>query len=153
MNIRFTIPWKIGLGFGLFMVSVAVLFVITRNTLQNSRVISEEINSVITPGIESLEQLTARVAYSKVLIRHWGTVQSRSNIPEKTRLLELMEREIPEDLDRIDSIARRWNVEQKSNATQLRRSVQRLFIVYRQIMVHLPNFESYADPAAMMKVD
>jgi serine phosphatase RsbU (regulator of sigma subunit)/HAMP domain-containing protein len=153
MNIRFTIPWKIGLGFGLFMVSVAALFVITRNTLQDSRAISVEINSVITPGIESLEQLTARIAYSKVLIRHWGTVQSRSNIPEKTRLLELMEREIPQDLQRIDSIAGRWDAEQKSNAVQLRRSVQRLFIVYRQIMVHLPNFESYADPAAMMKVD
>ncbi|MFT4779456.1 MAG: uncharacterized membrane protein YvlD (DUF360 family), partial [Flavobacteriales bacterium] len=48
MRWRFTIPWKIGIGFGVFMVVVATLFLLTRNVLHESRKINVEINEVFT---------------------------------------------------------------------------------------------------------
>ncbi len=152
MKIRFTIAWKIGLGFGVFIALVGYLFVLTRSNLKASRVISDEINEVITPGIEALEQLASHVSYSKVLIRHWATVQSRADIPEKTELDQLIRVRIPADLTRIDSIAVRWQIG-ADRLIDLHRACERLFIVYRQIMVHLPDFESYNDPGSMMKVE
>lgn len=152
MGLRFTIPWKIGLGFGAFIVLVGVLFVLTRQTLQASREINSEINAVITPGIETLEKLSSHVAYSKVLIRHWATVQSRPDDPEKTELKALMEQAIPAEINRLDSVSVGWK-SGVERVTDLRRAIDRLFIVYRQIMVELPDFDSYSNPMAIMKVD
>lgn len=154
MSIRFTIPWKIGLGFGGFMVLVGVLFLLTRQTIQSSRELSNEINMVITPGIETLEQLSSHFSYSKVLIRHWATVQSRRDIPEKIELEKLMSVTMPAELNRVDSIAEYWtNDAALERVEDLHRAVDRLFIVYRQIMVHLPDFDSYANPQSIMKVE
>ena len=152
MGLRFTIPWKIGLGFGAFIVLVGVLFVVTRQTIQASREINREINEVITPGIETLEKLSAHVAYSKVLIRHWATVQSRPDVPEKTELGELMSTVIPGEIARLDSVSSGWKTGHERVA-DLHRAADRLFIVYRQIMVELPDFDSYTDPMSIMKVE
>ncbi len=154
MRIRFTIGWKIGLGFGVFMVLVGLLFFITRQTLQNSRAISAEINTSISPGIETLEQLSNQIGYSKVLIRHWASVQSRSDIPEKAELQRLMQKNIPATIDKLQSIPSAKNEGNfRTQISDLKHAIDRLFIVYRQIMVHLPDFESYTNPMAMMQVD
>lgn len=152
MAIRFTIPWKIGLGFGVFIVLVGVLFIVTRQTLQSSRITNKEINTVITPGIETLEQLSSHIAYSKVLIRHWAMVQSRPDIPEKTELNALMRNQVPAELRKLDTIATAWS-QGSDRVEDLRRALDRLFIVYRQIMVHLPDFDSYSNPQSIMKVE
>lgn len=152
-NLRFTISWKIGLGFGLYMVLVGILFLLTRNTLMQNREISREINAVISPGIEGLETASSQVSYSKMLIRHWATVQSRPDVLEKRELRALMEERIPDNLARLDSTAKEWEEPQRLMLAELRRSIDRLFIVYRQVMVHLPDFESYASPQAMLRVE
>lgn len=154
MRIRFTIAWKIGLGFGAFMILVGVLFFITQQTLQRSRAISADINTGISPGIETLEQLSNQIGYSKVLIRHWASVQSRSDIPEKVELQKLMQSDIPATIERLKAIPPGKNEGAfRSQIEDLQHAVNRLFIVYRQIMVHLPDFESYTNPMAMMQVD
>lgn len=152
-SIRFTIAWKIGVGFGLYMVLVAVLFVLTRQTLAENRKINAEINEVISPGIEGLETLSSQISYSKMLIRHWATVQSRPDVLEKRELRLLMEEGIPQNLEALDSTAVHWNSTHRQMLEQLHRSIDRLFIVYRQVMVHLPDFESYANPQSMLRVD
>lgn len=152
-SIRFTIAWKIGVGFGLYMVLVAVLFVLTRQTLSENRKINAEINDVISPGIEGLETLSSQISYSKMLIRHWATVQSRPDVLEKRELRLLMEERIPQNQEALDSIAKSWNSNHRQMLEQLHRSIDRLFIVYRQVMVHLPDFESYANPQSMLRVD
>ncbi|MFT5922344.1 MAG: hypothetical protein ACI8TS_001681, partial [Flavobacteriales bacterium] len=90
MRWRFTIPWKIGIGFGVFMVVVATLFLLTRNVLHESRKINVEINEVFTPAIERLEDLAREVNDSKMLIHNWVRVQSREDILEKVTLGELV---------------------------------------------------------------
>lgn len=145
MRWRFTIPWKIGIGFGVFMIVVAILFMLTRNVLLESRKINAEINEVYTPSIEELEGLSRNVNNSKMLIHIWATVQSREDVLEKVTLTELMHVTVPRQLNKLDTLAKSWSSTSHQQLDSLHHSVKRLFIVYNEISLMLPDFQSYGD--------
>lgn len=145
MRWRFTIPWKIGIGFGVFMIVVATLFLLTRNVLHESRKINAEINEVFTPAIERLEDLSREVNDSKMLIHNWVTVQSREDVLEKITLNELIQQRIPNQLVGLDTLALNWSKESSLQLDSLHFALKRIFIVYQEIGRMLPNFQSYSD--------
>lgn len=153
MSFRFTIPWKIGVGFGIFVVVTGVLFLLTNNTLREFRRINTDIDEVFSPSIEAIEALSRQVAYSQLLIRHWANVQSREDDLEKVELRTLIESGIPAQLASIDSLSINWDATEKERFDSLDRSIDRLFIVYDQIMRQLPDFSSYSNPVARLQVD
>jgi serine phosphatase RsbU (regulator of sigma subunit)/HAMP domain-containing protein len=153
MDVRFTIPWKIGVGFGVFIITVAFLFFLTRQTLSESREISSRIDEVYAPSIELLESLSSELTYSRVLIKHWAAVQSRPDVMEKTLLLNLMNDKVPLQLERLDYIAKEWDGTDQRSLDSLQNAVSRLFIVYNQITRLLPDFDSYSNPNSIMAVD
>ncbi|MFM1931344.1 MAG: hypothetical protein RL226_647 [Bacteroidota bacterium] len=148
-----TIPWKIGIGFGVFIITVAVLFLLTRKSLNESREISNRIDDVYAPSIEVLENLSNDLVYSRVLIKHWAAVQSRPDVMEKTLLVNMMTEKVPSQMDRLNYMARAWDDSDRQSLDSLQNSVSRLFIVYNQIIRLLPDFESYTNPNAIMAVD
>ena len=56
-NLRWNIAWRMGLGFGLFIMAVAVLFVFTRATLSQSSRLAEEVDEALVPSLEALEDM------------------------------------------------------------------------------------------------
>ena len=62
---RWNIAWRMGLGFGVFILAVAVLLVITRITLGESRALGEEIDDVLVPSLGALEQMDATIQIFK----------------------------------------------------------------------------------------
>lgn len=153
MSLRFTIPWKIGIGFGIFVVVTGVLFLLTNNTLKEFSRINSDIDEVFSPSIEAIETLSRQTAYSQLLIRHWANVQSREDDLEKVELRQMMRTDIPRQMTAIDSLSAGWSQNENAQLDSLKRSIDRLFIVYDQIMRQLPDFESYSDPVARLQVD
>lgn len=152
-NIRFTIPWKIGIGFGIFVAITGVLFTLTNNTLREFRATNDQINTIYAPGIEETENLARQISFSKMLIRYWGTVQSRDDDVEKTQLRALMEQEVPSQIKKLEGISSSWSTDNQQVFDSLQHSIDQLFIVYQEITHLLPDFNSYMDPTARMQVE
>ena len=57
VKFRFTIGWRMAIGFGFFTLAVVALFVQTRLLLGESRVIGERIDTELVPSIEAIEKL------------------------------------------------------------------------------------------------
>ena len=86
---RFTIGWRMALGFGVFTLAVSALFLRTRTMLGESRQLGKNIDNVLVPSIGALEDLDRSIGESRVRIKHWLTVQSRIDDPEKSGLVDL----------------------------------------------------------------
>ncbi len=153
MRIRFTISWKIGVGFGIFVVVTGILFFLTNGTLSEFRKINDRIDQELAPGLEELETLSREIGYSRTLLRHWATVQSREDNLEKTELKALLDVQIPQRLAGIESLSKEWPESDKARLDSLSHAIDQLFIVYAEVMHLLPDFESYDDPFSRMKVD
>ena len=152
MKLRLTIPWKIGLGFGLFMLVVAIVFFLTRKTLQLNKSLNNEVRNVAAPSIEAIEDLNQSISYSRVLIKHWALTQSRADEKERVELRHLMDQVIPYQRLIVDSISQKWNKVEYDTKDSLFYELDRLDIVYDQIRASLSDFESYNDPLVQMKV-
>ena len=150
---RLGIGWRISLGFAVFGVAVGGVFLLTNSTLAESRDLGSRIDEVLTPSIEALEDLDREISESRVLIRHWLSVQSGPDDPEKRALADLMHKEVPGQLLGIENLAAGWAPEEQLRQDSLVRAIDHLFIVYGEIMRLLPDFASYEDPLAMMDAE
>ncbi len=153
MRLRITIPWKIGFGFGLFMLIVAIVFTLTRSTLQQNKQLNAKVQEVYTPSLEAIEDLQESVAYSRVLIKHWALVQSRPDEKERRELATIMDQTIPYQQLVIDSIGESWDKRAIEIKDSLYIELDRLDIIYGQIRSALSSFEAYDDPIIVMEVN
>jgi len=151
---RWGIGWRISLGFGVFGLAGGVLFLVTCITLAESQRLSQHIDEVLNPSIQQLDVLDRSLGETRILIRHWLSVQSGAGDPEKLNLVDLMEREIPEQVSAIEPLVRQWNdLELQHQFDSLTTDIEHLFLVYEEVMRLLPTFQSYDDPIAMMDAE
>ncbi|HBP45529.1 MAG TPA: hypothetical protein DD635_06470 [Flavobacteriales bacterium] len=153
-KMQWGIGWRISAGFGVFGLAVGALFLITRSTLEESQQLSRHIDGVLTPSIQKLEALDRSVSETRILIRHWLSVQSGPRDPEKIQLQRLMDEDIPEKVQDLLPLVANWS----DPALQLRfdslsRDIEHLFLVYREVIRLLPSFQAYDDPIAMMDAE
>ncbi len=150
---RLGIGWRIFLGFAVFGVAVGSLFLLTRSTLAESQALGQRIDDVLTPSLEALEDLDRSVSEGRVLIRHWLSVQSGSDDPEKQALLGLVETTTPLHLRRLKALTAEWPTDQQLQYDSLAQAIDHMFIVYGEIMRLLPDFAAYDDPLATMDAE
>jgi len=152
-GLRLGIGWRISLGFAAFGVAVGGLFLLTSSTLAESQALGQRIDHVLTPSLEALEDLDRSVSEGRVLIRHWLSVQSGPDDPEKQALQVIVHEVTPKHLKRLSGLAEDWPVAEQLQRDSLSRAVEHMFIVYGEIMRLLPDFESYDDPMATMDAE
>ena len=152
-GLRLGIGWRISLGFAAFGVAVGGLFLLTSSTLAESQALGQRIDHVLTPSLEALEDLDRSVSEGRVLIRHWLSVQSGPDDPEKQALQIIVNEVTPKHLKRLSVLAEDWPVAEQLQRDSLSRAVEHMFIVYGEIMRLLPDFESYDDPMATMDAE
>lgn len=150
---RFTIGWRMAIGFAVFTLAVSALFLRTRTMLGESRLLGDNIDKVLVPSIGALEDLDRSVGESRVRIKHWLTVQSRPDDPEKRGLINLIDVVIPDQYNTLKQMENAWDVDAKIQLDSLQRDIDYLFIAYAEIMRLLPDFSSYDDPIAMMDAE
>ncbi len=151
MAIRMTIGRKIGMGFGLFIFFALVVVVLTNRTLERSRAINEEINQVYSPSVDALVRLRNLTVSAHMLIKHWALLESRADAPEKTTLVEITNQELPQLLDRIDTLMARWDREEVALMDHVISEMHTLFALHDRIKAMLPSLESYSDPFKHME--
>jgi serine phosphatase RsbU (regulator of sigma subunit)/HAMP domain-containing protein len=150
MAFRLSISRRIGLGFGLFILVVTVVFLLTNNTLSKSREINRRINQEFAPALEALQELEIKITRGQGLIHYWAFVQRRDDDRDRLELVQLTEKVIPAQLHRIREFSAYWNEEDKKQFERLERNVKQLVRYYQEVQGYLPTFESYTDPMAGM---
>ncbi len=147
------IGWRISEGYVKFEIAVGELILLTRSALEESQSLSQYIDGVLTPSIQSLEELDRSVGETRILIRHWLSVQSGSRDPEKRDLLELMDSDVPEQVAAMEPLVESWNAPMQLQFDSLPRDVEYLFLAYSEVIRLLPDFRAYDDPLAMMEAE
>jgi serine phosphatase RsbU (regulator of sigma subunit) len=152
-GMRFTIARRITLGFGLFILVVAILFLITTSTLRQSREINQRINENFVPSLSSLQELDNRLMRSQDLARQWAFVQRLEDDRERREMVQLVEKIIPAQLFKLNECAIKWNDSDRGAHERLAGNTRRIIRYYKDIKNLLPSFESYADPIATMSAE
>jgi serine phosphatase RsbU (regulator of sigma subunit)/HAMP domain-containing protein len=153
VSFRFSISRKIGVGFGLFIIVVAVVFYFTNNTLSESRETNRKINDVYAPSVKVLEELDNQLIHAQQLMKQWAYVQRREDDHERTEAIKLCEKVIPEQLKKINAYSTLWQSEQINNKHELFIHIRELLLAYEEIRKALPDFDSYTDPINQMTAD
>jgi serine phosphatase RsbU (regulator of sigma subunit)/HAMP domain-containing protein len=154
MSFRFTIGRKIGTGFGVLILFIIVVFGATFfavnsgiETFQENDKTSTQLIDVITPSKEKVTRLKIQINESKLLAIQWVDHQGRNDVPDKNRLKNLMEQNIPETKNEILQLSEKWSDEDDKEL--LKRAIGKidtLFLYYEEIMMLLPDIASYDDP-------
>jgi len=147
---RLTISRRIGIGFGMFIAVVLVMFGITTNTITSSREINRRINEEFAPSLSALQALDNHLMRSQDLARQWAFVQKRDDDRERLELVLLVRHVIPSQLEVVEDHAGMWDDERRGHMQRLSSSVHSLLGYYRQLQNYLASFESYADPVQTM---
>lgn len=153
MKLRFTISRRITLGFGLFILVVAILFLITTSTLRQSREINQRINENFVPSLYALQELDNRLMRSQDLARQWAFVQRLEDDKERKELIQLIDKTIPAQLYKLNECALSWNDTDKKLHQSLVKNIRNIISSYTEIRGLLPSFESYSDPVATMEAE
>lgn len=151
MRFRLTIGRRIGMGFGLFIFFALLVVILTNSTLERSRAINDQINNVYSPSVDALVRLRNLTVNAHMLIKHWALLESRADAPEKTNLVDITNRELPQLLDRIDTLMADWEHEEVALMGQITVEMRELFDLHDRIKVLLPSLESYSDPIIHME--
>jgi len=139
------------MGFGLFIFFALLVVILTNSTLERSRAINDQINNVYSPSVDALVRLRNLTVNAHMLIKHWALLESRADAPEKTNLVDITNRELPQLLDRIDTLMADWQHEEVALMGQITVEMRELFDLHDRIKVLLPSLESYSDPIIHME--
>lgn len=148
MRVRWTIGRRIGLGFGLFIFFALLVMVLTNNTLMRSRVINQKIGNVYAPSVDAVVRLRNAVVNSHTLVKHWALVESIPDAPEKSALQRISDVELPQLMDRIDTLQAGWDKKEVAMMNRSFGDMSTLFEMHDNVKRLLPSFESYQDPVA-----
>ena len=139
------------MGFGLFIFFALLVVILTNRSLERSRGINDEINNVYSPSVDALVRLRNLTVSAHMLIKHWALLESRADAPEKTNLVDLTGRELPQLLDRIDTLMASWQHEEVALMGQITVEMREVFGIHDRIKELLPSLESYSDPFVHME--
>ncbi len=151
MSFRMTIAKKMGMGFGLFIFFALVVVLLTNRSLEGSRMINGKINQVYSPSVDALVRLRNLTVSSHMLIKSWALLESRADAPEKTALLNLMNQELPQLLDGVDTLTAGWDEQEIALWNRITGEMRTLFDLHDKIKILLPDLQSYSDPFIHME--
>jgi serine phosphatase RsbU (regulator of sigma subunit) len=156
---RFTIGRRIGLGFGIVVFLILIIFYFTFNTLrQGSDTLNESIeknkrfNDVTQPTIELLIRLKETIFETKTLINKWATEQTREDDQSKIRLKKITTEIVPSTVRRLEALASEWSSEEDKDRLQqnIFKNIEELFSMHETYVTSiLVDFDSYNDPSAL----
>ena len=151
MRFRWTIGRKIGTGFGLFVGFALFVVVLTNSTLERSRSINDQINQVYSPSVDALVRLRNLLVNAHMLIKSWALNESRADAREKIALVELTGQDLPQLMDRIDTLTGAWEKDEVALMNRVFGEMDQLFAIHDSVKRMLPSIESYyGDPIVFM---
>jgi len=145
LNFKFSIARKISLGFGLLMIAALTTSIVTWITLDKNMMVNQRINKIYSPSANYLNDLKLMIADSKIMIKSWIGSET-DDIPEKLRLRQVHQTELPNLLTKIDKIEAYWDDNERKTYLNINNSVDTLVIRHKEIMEKLNNYDAYQRP-------
>ncbi len=147
---QLTIGKKIGLGFGIIIVFIIVVFLATIKSVQDgtdvfdkSNEISEFQTKVEKPSLSELYRLDRLLTTSKQLIIKWATVQKSADDPDKLKLISIMKDSIPDVKRKIIVLSKKWSHVDEKQAAIVFNEIDKLDALYKIVEETLPDFPDY----------
>lgn len=140
---QFKISYKIAIGFGLFILLIATVFILTSNTLSRAKATNRQISTVHSPAITNLKNLNQGILQSLSLVKQISLEQTKKNDQKRKDLHHIIITTIPNILLKLDSTSVKWNEQDKANEKILKNKTLDLLESYWDILTIFPDFESY----------
>ena len=153
MNWRFTISRKLGLGFGLFIAVVGILFLLTSKTVQQSKSINQRINDNYSPSVAVLKDFDNLISRSLDLQRQWANIQSREDMAWKIEAIRVCDTLIPREINLIHTFYGNWQEPEQLKFDTIVDLTNQLLAQYAITRQKLPTHESYEDPFLQMTAE
>lgn len=153
MKTRFTISNKLIVGFGILLLATLVNSLMIFSTLNDSQRINSEITEIYNPSVKNLQDLYSLVNNSQMLIKNWVFIEKQSDTPDKKKLHDLHDVDMPKLVDKLNENAKHWNENERLELdTIINIITENLFPQHRLIMESLSSFESYDDLMVLFEV-
>lgn len=153
MEVKLSISKKLLIGFGsiigLFLLSSLITYII----LQKNQQINRQVTEINTPSLNALQDLSGLVSESKLLIKNWVYIDKLPDTKDKKRLLALHKDDFPKLVQKINSLSKNWDTQERNSIDSIIKTVDELFNIHQSIMDQLSNFESYSDFAVFAMVE
>ncbi len=152
MKFRFTIAKKLIFGFGIVTLAIILNAVLINKTLKDSTDANNEISTIYVPSADALRELSNMMVSSKMLIKNWVYIDRKANTPDKLKLIELHQTELPEINDRIVKLSRKWTDEsERIMYENIYTTIKdTLFPMHQEVMNKLSTMEDYEDGFLLM---
>lgn len=145
MGMRFTIGRKLGLGFGVLIVFIVLVFILTYNTFTHSKKITDDISTIYRPSVALLEDLKFQIISSRLLITTWINTP-KADALDKQKLNDLHYRKFPHLKKKILEISSKWSNEDQETINKVFLHIDNLYSMHEEVKETLNTFDSYDDP-------
>lgn len=152
MKKQFKISYKIAIGFGLLILLITTVFVLTSTTLSNAKETNKKISTIHSPAISNLKNLNEGILKSLSLVKQISYKQTKKDDPKRIELYKIIKTKIPNLLKILDSTNTYWSDEDKLNYKLLKKNTFELIESYWDILTIYPDFESYFNAQNEMAV-
>ncbi|MCX7985789.1 MAG: GAF domain-containing protein [Bacteroidales bacterium] len=154
MKVRLSVTAKIAIGFGtLTLLYVINLFVIYQ-TLQKSQKEHIALLEVQIPSLRNIEKLQAYVTQTRLLLKNWVFVEKKSITPDKLKLLEITDLEIPYLQQNIQKLYHQWPQGEQIIYKRAEELINdSLIVLCKEIANTLDKPEVYDDPVQLNSIN
>lgn len=108
MKTRFSVTAKIAIGFGALTLIYVINTFFTYQTLQQYQQDYTTLLEVQLPSLRQVEKLQTYITQNRLLLKNWVYVEKNPITPDKLKLLEILELEIPYLEKNIQKLYQHW---------------------------------------------
>lgn len=150
---KLTIGKKLIIGFGvIFLAFIINALIILSYSIKNSN-LNNQIIENYNPSQNNLIQLRQLLVDSKMLIKNWVYIEKQNDTPDKLKLKDLLDQDLPNTLTHLEKLSINWEKGNKEDLKRVESIVKDSIITLQQkIMSGLNSFESYDDIMVMFDV-
>lgn len=143
---RRRITRRLGLAYALSTLTILLGAIMLFFALNNNYKLLKSVADVYAPSTNLLQKLSSQVVETKMLVKNWVYVSPQTNSPDKIRLKELHETEIPDLINDLKFLSQDWEEDEKKLLMHIEDHFYNILIPSQQeVMDLLKTFEDYND--------
>jgi signal transduction histidine kinase len=132
------------MAYALSTITILLSSIILFFALNKSYRLQESLADIYVPSTALLQKLSYQITETKMLIKNWVFVSPQTNSPDKLRLKELHEKEIPQIIDELKVLSKDWEAKEIKMLYTIEAHFKTDLIPSQQeVMNLLKDFEDY----------
>lgn len=135
---------RLGLAYAFSTLTILLGTIMLFFALNNNYKLLQSMADVYSPSTSLLQQLSHQVTETKMLIKNWVFVSPQTDSPDKIKLKQLLDNDIPAILNELGSLSASWTFREKSMLQQIEIQFHDSLIpAQKDVMKLLNTFEDY----------